>query len=141
MDWLSLGLLGIFIAVFLSYSFLPISSELSIIPAVKMVNPWLLFLIAIIAATLGSLLNYYIGYKGIRKLMPKKHKLKKAEKFFSKYGLFAVILLSWLPYIGDPLIIVAGTFRMPLLRFLFASTIAKGWYLTLLIFFGLMLFA
>ncbi|MEM1535080.1 MAG: VTT domain-containing protein [Candidatus Pacearchaeota archaeon] len=139
MDWLSLGLLGIFLGVFLSYSFLPISSELALIPATKLYHPISIFIIAFLAASIGSLINYFIGKHGIRKLLPKQKKLMKAEKIYAKYGILAVALLSWLPWIGDPIIIVSGMLRMPFLRFFLASSFSKFLYLGMLILIGISL--
>lgn len=43
----------------------------------------------------------------------------------SGYG-WGVLLLSWLPIIGDPLTVVAGVMRMPLLPFVVVVAVAKG---------------
>jgi len=136
----SIILLGLFLSIFLSYSILPFFTEAPIIAAIKIFNPLLIFVIALIAASLGGVINYYIGLKGIRRFIPKKNKIKKAESLFKKYGVIALVFLAWLPYIGDPIIITAGILRMPFLRFLLYSSLGRVWYLGLIVFLGVILF-
>ena len=134
------GLFGLFVNIFLSYSIFPTLTEVPIIISLKFFDSLPVFLVALIAATLGSITNYYIGLFGIRKFFPENRKLKKAEKLFNKYGDLAIIFLTWLPFIGDPIILVAGTLKMKFWKFLLYSTISKIWYLGLLVFFGILLF-
>ncbi|MCK4589500.1 MAG: DedA family protein [Nanoarchaeota archaeon] len=130
------GLLGLFINVFLSYSILPSLTALPVVAAVNFFNPWIVFFVSLVAATFGSITNYYIGAKGIRRFLPENKKLKNAEKRIDKWGPLGLALLSWLPIVGDPLIIAAGLLKMDFWKFLLYSTIAKIWYLGLIIFFG-----
>ena len=51
--------------------------------------------------------------------------LARAEAQYRRYGRWS-LLLSWAPFIGDPLTVVAGVLREPLPSFLLIVTIAKG---------------
>jgi len=145
MPWLTslietYGLAGLFLNIFLSYSILPTFTEIPIVISLNFFSPVSIFLVAIIAATLGSITNYYIGLKGIRRFMPKEKNLQKADNFFRRWGPIALVFLTWLPFVGDPLFVVAGTLKMKFWKFLLYSTIAKVWYFLILIFFGGLLF-
>lgn len=131
------GLYGLFLSVFLSYSILPSFTIAPVLISVEFFNPWLVFLVSMLAATLGSIVNYYIGLKGIRRFLPDNKTILKAEKRIDKYGPFALIFLTWLPVIGDPIIIAAGVLNMKFWKFLLYSTLSKIWYLALIIFFGI----
>ena len=133
------GLYGLFLSVFLSYSIIPSFTIAPIIISVNFFNPWLVFFISMLAATLGSITNYYIGLKGIRRFIPDTRKMQKAEKRIKRYGPFALVFLTWLPIIGDPIIVAAGVVKMRFWKFLFYSTLSKIWYLALIIFFGIII--
>ena len=49
----------------------------------------------------------------------------RAERWFARFGP-AVLLLSWVPVVGDPLTVAAGVLRIRLLPFLIVVSIAKG---------------
>ena len=51
--------------------------------------------------------------------------LARAEQRFQRFGL-PVLLLSWVPIIGDPITLVAGLLRVRPLPLLVIVTIAKG---------------
>jgi len=102
----------------------------------KKYNIWLLLLFASLGNILGSVFNwicgYYASYFVKKKWFPiSKKKIDKASLFFSKYGKWS-LLLSWVPFIGDPITFVAGTLRYSFLLFLLLVSIGKiGRYLIL----------
>ena len=51
--------------------------------------------------------------------------MQRAEVWMRKFGPFA-LLLSWVPVVGDPLTLVAGVLRMPILMFVTLVALAKG---------------
>ena len=132
------GLLGIFIGTFLSYSILPLPSEPILILGINFFNPYAVLFVSLLGSTLGSISNYFIGLRGIRTFLIKRasKKEKKARKLFKKWGPISIVLFSWLPIIGDPLFIIAGTLKMKFWKFLLYSTLGKLWYFILLIWFG-----
>lgn len=50
--------------------------------------------------------------------------LHRAQRWYAKYGKWS-LLLSWAPFIGDPLTIVAGMMRQSFLVFLLMVSLAK----------------
>lgn len=97
-----------------------------------------LFLTALVAATLGnsagSAVNWWLGryltrFQDRRWFPFSPESLRKAEGWYHRYGRWT-LLCSWMPVIGDPLTLVAGTLREPLPSFLLLVVLAKlGRYL------------
>ena len=114
----SQGLPALFVLSFLAATVLPLGSE------------WLLVLLilgghhmpaAVAVATLGNYLGacttYLIGILGsdffIRKILRLgESESLRATALFRRYGAWS-LLLSWLPIVGDPLCLLAGTLRTP----------------------------
>ena len=94
----------------------------------------LLLISASLGNILGSVLNwicgYYSNYFIKKKWFPvSQKKIDKASLFFERYGKWS-LLLGWVPFIGDPITFVAGTFKYPFLIFLIFVSIGKiGRYL------------
>ena len=121
---------GLFIAAFLAATILPAQSEAGL-AALVLASPasvTLLVATASLGNVLGSVVNWYLGL-GIcrftgKRWLPMNTQLSRAISWYSRYGRWS-LLLSWAPVIGDPLTVVAGIMREPLLRFLFIVGIAK----------------
>ena len=102
----TLGLWGLFASSFLSATLLPGNSEivfvalLSHAPALE--GPALA--IATLGNTLGGLTSYLVG-----RLIPKPH-AHRLVAWLQRYGP-AVLLLSWVPLIGDALCVASGWLR------------------------------
>ncbi|CAH0534334.1 Inner membrane protein YqaA [Vibrio stylophorae] len=95
---------------FVSATLFPGGSEALLLWLVKTSPaPWLLVVLASLANTLGGVVNYAIGRWLPQKMSPSK-KQKKALDYLQRYGT-GVLLLSWLPIIGDLLCVAAGWFR------------------------------
>ncbi|MSO93311.1 MAG: DedA family protein [Rhodospirillales bacterium] len=82
----------------------------------------LLLLVATGGNTLGSLTNWFAGrfclkWQDRRWFPIGKQRLEQASSWFSRYGVWT-LLLAWLPFIGDPLTLAAGVFRVRLLPFI-----------------------
>jgi membrane protein YqaA with SNARE-associated domain len=78
---------------------------------------------------LGSLVTYGMGRGGNsllhrRWLRVDEKDLQRAEAWFNRRGV-AVLLLAWLPVIGDPLCLVAGLLRVDPLRFVILVGLGK----------------
>ena len=123
--------LSLFISAFAAATILPAQSEALLAYQVSISPDAVVQLIAV--ATLGNVLgatfNWCLGRltENLRakKWFPVNEKqLQKAERFYGRYGRYS-LLLSWVPIIGDPITIVAGILREPLLSFVLLVTIAK----------------
>ncbi len=134
----SLGLLGLFIATFLAATILPFSSEAILLFFLsKNVDPILCLTIATSGNSLGGLTNYLLGRLGnplwLTYIGVKHEKILNREKWVLKYGSF-LAFFSWLPFVGDPLLVVLGYFRSkPLPTLLWMTTGKLLRYLVLFI--------
>ena len=92
-------------------------------------NAWILLAAATAGNVLGSLVNWgighYLAHFQHKKWFPvSPREFAKATQFFQKYGVWS-LLLSWVPFIGDPITLAAGTLGIRLSTFLIWVTIAK----------------
>ena len=122
--------LTLFVISLLSATLLPLGSEaLLIYDITQNHNIALLWLVATTGNTIGSIINYTIGFQG-KEYLQKKDKispkqLEKSEKLFQKYGGWT-LLLSWTPIIGDPLTLIAGVLKYDIKWFIIIVALAKG---------------
>jgi membrane protein YqaA with SNARE-associated domain len=128
---LQFGYLGLFVVSFLASTVLPLSTELIVVvmPAMGF-NIWLVGIIATLGNYLGALTMYYMGWYGTdfvlsRYVTIEQDKVERAQEWFRRWGPPA-LLLSWVPFIGDPLCAVAGSLKMPVLTFTVWTIIGKG---------------
>lgn len=120
--------IALFISAFLAATILPFSSEVAFVAALKSGMP---FSSAMIAASSGNILaiivNYYLGYFLYEATKRKLFHSKVGKKAFllgHRYGYY-VLLLSWLPIIGDPLTIVVGLVRLKFVWFVIIAGILR----------------
>ena len=122
---------GLFIAAFLAATILPAQSEAGL-AALILASPasvTLLVATASLGNILGAVVNWYLG-RGINRFTGETwfpataDQLSRATSWYHRYGRWS-LLLSWVPFIGDPLTVVAGIMREPLLRFLLIVGLAK----------------
>ena len=122
---------SLFISSFLSSTILPGHSEITLTTLILLekYSQILLIFFASFGNILGSVINWYLGFyitKFVNKSwFPfKKKQLDKASLWYLKYGKWS-LFFSWVPIIGDPLTIVAGIFRVPLVIFITIVSISK----------------
>jgi membrane protein YqaA with SNARE-associated domain len=123
--------LGLFTASFLAATVLPFQSEVLLFGMLLAEHDhWLaLVMVASFGNILGSVVNWGLGRSLAifedRPWFPvKREKMARAERWYHQYGRWT-LLLSWVPFIGDPLTIVAGILREPLPIFLLLVSVAK----------------
>lgn len=110
------GLWSLFFSAFLSSTLLPGSSEAVLLwmTTQQSYAPLSLLGVATLGNTLGGLSSWGLGYllaKGwLRRKTPSKPSHEKALQRLQRYG-SPILLLSWLPLIGDPLCLAAGYIR------------------------------
>lgn len=123
---------GLFVAAFLAATILPAQSELLLI-ALLVSGTYSVASLLVVATTgnvLGSVVNWTMGrflvrFREARWFPVSDAAFKRAERWFERFGP-VVLLLSWVPIVGDPLTVIAGVLRMRLLPFFIIVTIAKG---------------
>ncbi len=138
-----LGLLGLFLNTFLSASILPLPSEPGILLAANVFEKNLVFLVAVIGGLLGAITNYYIGLKGLHGFLIKRDPKaeKKAQDILDKYGVPVLVVAPWIPFVGDPLMIIAGALRMDSGKFIVVALVGRAIKTAALIFFSVALFS
>lgn len=125
------GLLSLFLLSFCASTLLPLGSEwLLVALLLDGAAPVSVVLVATLGNSLGALTSYLIGRFGVDWLNEKllridRDKQARAEYWFNRYGSWA-LLMSWLPVVGDPLCLVSGFLKTPLLRFGLLVTTGKG---------------
>ena len=122
---------SLFISSFLSSTILPGHSEITLTTFILLekYSQFLLIFSASFGNILGSVTNWFLGFyitKFVNKswFLFKKTQLDKASSWYLKYGKWS-LFFSWVPIIGDPLTIVAGMFRVPLIIFIIIVSISK----------------
>lgn len=127
MEYLYLAL-----TAFLSATLLPMGSEalLLLYANDETLSILLLGLVASLANTLGSCVNWWLGgyleHFQSKKWFPvSQEQLNKAQIRFNKYGK-ASLLFAWLPVVGDPLCFIAGLLRVGFMPFFLLVFIGKS---------------
>ncbi len=131
------GLWGLFFAGFLSGSILPFNSEavMSVL-ILDGVNSLSCIIVATAGNTLGGISIFYLGYLGRIEWIEKYGKVK-MEKIHAilpklqKYGPYTA-LLSFVPVIGDVLVLGLGFFRISpklTMLYMFIGKAARYWLL------------
>lgn len=124
------GLWGLFLSSLLAATLLPGGSEAVLLYAEhkSLASPVVLLLVATLGNTLGGLSSWGIGW-WIRRRWPsrklEKPQHRKALDRIQRHGA-PLLLLSWLPLIGDPLCVAAGWARINLFTSLLFITLGKG---------------
>lgn len=127
---LNWGYLGTFIVVILEYANFPLPSEL-VLPMIGVLsaqcNLNLIFMIvaSIIAGFIGSISNYYIGYKfgsNILNLISNKFNflskpIEYSKLYVDKYGTKSLFTARMIPVARTAISLVAGTYKIPLYIF------------------------
>src|SRR5450759_270172 len=135
----SVGYLGVFVAMFLESTLLPLPSEL-ILPfagwqvvdtaAIEPLthgpwNFWIVVIVGVAANTVGSLFGYLLGARLGRPfldrwgkfLLIRPHEVDQAEHFFSRWGAPTAFFSRLLPGIRTIISFVAGVSHMPIKSF------------------------
>ena len=129
---------GLFAAAFLAATVFPAQSEAVLAGLILSGDYPVAALVAVasVGNVLGAVVNWAIG-RGIERFKDRRwfpagpETLARAQGWYRRYGRWS-LLLSWAPFIGDPLTVAAGVMREPFPVFLALVTVAKvGRYLVL----------
>ena len=126
------GLWGLAASAFLSATVLPGNSEIVLVGVLAKFPTlyWQCIVVATVANTLGGMTSYGIG-----RIFPAKSEKNRAFTWLQRYGEW-MLLLSWVPLIGDALCVAAGWLRInPWLTLLMLAigkctrylAVATGW--------------
>jgi undecaprenyl-diphosphatase len=113
---------------------LPLPGETALITAGGLVAAGRLALplviaVAAVAAIVGDTVGYWLGRRGGRALLVRdgfgaahrRHAVKRADRFFSRYGAATVFFGRWVPGVRIVAAVMAGAARMPWPRFAAAN--------------------
>ena len=147
------GYSGIFGLMLLESSSLPIPSEVILpfagyLASMGQLDVWITVTLATFAGLAGSLIDYYIGLKGVQSLIQHKilgkallstNQLEVAEKWFIKYGSLMIFISRLIPGFRTTFSFPAGAAKMKLSKFIAFTTagcllwnvilVYLGWYL------------
>ncbi len=122
---------GLFFSAFLAATLVPGSSEALLVGLVAAGrdNPWLLLAVAGTGNVLGSLVNWLCGrflarFRDRRWFPVSARRYDQASTWYGRFGYWS-LLFAWAPIVGDPLTVIAGALRVPLVPFLVLVTIGK----------------
>ena len=147
-----IGYIGVFLLMAVESCGIPMPSEV-IMPfsGFLVADGKMLFWIVVAAGTLGnlvgSLVAYWIGYKGGRPLIEKygryilisKHDLDMADRWFKKYGDWSVYFGRLLPIIRTYISFPAGIAKMDVKRFAIFTTLGALPWTALFAWLGVMM--
>ena len=110
------SLWGLFISAFVSATLFPGGSEvvLAVLAHAHPHNFWMFLGVATLGNTLGGMSTWLLGWLLARRYpldQPRKANQRRAIEHLKKWG-SPLLLLSWLPIVGDPLCFAAGWLRM-----------------------------
>ena len=128
---------GLFLISLAAATILPLQSEAAMAALLMGGYPPVpVILVASVGNILGAVVNWWLG-RGIDRFsnhrwFPADAKaLERARQWYGRFGKWS-LLLSWVPIVGDPLTVIAGVLREPLVPFVLLVTAAKlGRYLIL----------
>ena len=123
-----LGLVGVFITSLLSHltviardMFIPL-----FMPLTNIYHPVLLGFLAGTGGAIGEVTTYVLGYGVAESIEEQERKNEdKILKWIEKYGLWAVLLVSLTPLPDTPIIILAGSRRLPFWKLLCIEILGK----------------
>ena len=123
------GLMTVFVVSLISATLLPMAS-VPVVYGLIQLNPglfWPALLVATAGNTAGGAITYWMGwgaeraYEGVTHHKPQE---LRALTWARRWGPPAC-LLSWLPFVGDPLCAIAGWLRLPFWPCLFYMALGK----------------
>jgi len=121
---------GLFVWSFLAATLLPLGSEAALIAIVRSEGQLVMpVLVATAGNYLGACTTYWIGRRAAQALGKNQGEGEtnntRASRLLRRYGQPA-LLLSWVPFIGDALVVLAGGMKLPFLQFSFWTVLGKA---------------
>jgi membrane protein YqaA with SNARE-associated domain len=142
MDWfkslkatlIGFGALGIFLIALMDAAFIPMPGGPDVVViSLSIYKPALMplyVLAAMLGSTIGSLILYFIAWKGGEAALKKfsAEKRAKVQKAIDEYDIWALLLAAVMPppFPFKLFVLSAGAFRMKLWRFVLAMILGRG---------------
>lgn len=127
--WLTYA--GLFGWSFLAATVLPLASEAALVGVVLSQESLLLPIVVATAGNfLGACTTYGLGVGGARLMRsdgpsPEPSRQTRSRALLGRYGSVALVL-SWVPVLGDALVLAAGALRVPFAAFAFWTLLGKA---------------
>jgi membrane protein YqaA with SNARE-associated domain len=122
-----LGLAGVFVASLLSHltvvardMFIPL-----FLPLASVYHPLALGAAAGVGGALGEVTTYFLGWGVAESLEPASEAEDRIARWVRRYGLWAVLLVSMTPLPDTPIVLLAGSRRLPFRRLLAVELAGK----------------
>lgn len=132
------GYLGVFLITLITTGafVLPVPYLAVIFKAATYLDPLGVALVAGVAAALGELTGYLLGF-GSRDLLARNRWERASERWMQRHGFLTVTVLAFIPNpVFDAAGIAAGALRYPVLRFALACFVGKTVKFVLIAYFG-----
>lgn len=119
-------LLLLFAWAFAAATILPLSSEVALAVEVARRGDWHVpVLVATLGNVLGAATTYGLAWAAVTRAPAPSPRVQRAAGWLARYGP-PILLLSWVPLIGDVFVALAGATRMRLVPFLVWTTMGKA---------------
>lgn len=127
---------GLFLSALIAATMLPMQSEVVLVGLLALGDQpvWALIAVATAGNVLGAVINWVLGryiehFRDRRWFPLRESQLDRFQRMYHRWGRWS-LLLSWAPFVGDPLTVIAGVLREPLWSFTLIVLVAKlGRYL------------
>ncbi|MFZ5554194.1 MAG: YqaA family protein [Bacteroidota bacterium] len=125
-----LSYIGLFSGCFLGATILPLATEAFVVAMLLGgYDPFWVVVVASFGNWLGGLTNYGLGYLADFRVLEKwfrvsHSKLMRFQQWAERYGSWSA-LVTWLPFIGDPLTIALGFFKINFYKVALLSFLGK----------------
>lgn len=122
------GIPGVFLIAVLESFIFPIPTAVIIAPATTFgMDPLLITIIATIGSLIGAFIGYFLGKRlgrPVAERLFKKHLLR-VEKWFDRYGAWAVLIAAFTPIPFKVFTWASGIFELDLKKFFLAAAIGR----------------
>lgn len=122
-------ILFLFFSAVIAATLFPLGSEVLLITLLNQgENASILWFVATLGNTLGSIINYALGFwtsDYINKKYQNAKSWQHAQATYNRYGSWS-LLFAWLPIIGDPITLIAGLAKTRFSLFVLLVVIGKG---------------
>ena len=119
------GFLGIFVIATLESFIFPVPTAIIITAGTALnLDPMSVVIFATTGSVIGAVIGYFMGIKGGRPVLIwlfDEKKIKRVDKLFEKYGVYAVGLAAFSPLPFKVFTISAGVARMNIISFILIS--------------------